>query len=287
LTYPYKGSFPAILGYLNRLELPERLRGVTLPSAPDAHFRPADKLRTLVTVFLTGIARIRPIDRALAGATALARLLGLDRFPSSETLSNLLGKVTAWPIKQVDRIDRAYLAARARFDRGSVIADLDLSVRSTAGRKRAGATPGYHPRPKGRDCYQWAVAVASGLVVWRRWYRGCTAGRDVVKPAQEALRRRRPHRAILRRDGGFLSAKVWNFLVSQHVGFLTKARAELVSVRMLIERTRAEPGQLYDEGVRLCRGNRVPPLDGSRTPVTVVLVECRRRIKEMREGRPY
>jgi hypothetical protein len=69
-------------------------------------------------------------------------LLGLDRFPSSDTLYNPLGKVTAWHVKQVDRIHRAYLDEQARFDRGSVIADLDLSVKSTEGRKRQGATPG-------------------------------------------------------------------------------------------------------------------------------------------------
>ena len=80
------GFFPALLRYLQRLELPQRLRGVTIPSAHNAHFKPVDKLMTLVTIFLTGIARIGHIDRTLAGETALARTLGLDRFPSSDTL---------------------------------------------------------------------------------------------------------------------------------------------------------------------------------------------------------
>src|SRR5512144_64009 len=82
------GLFPALLQYLQRLELPRRLQGITIPSAPNAHFQPVDKLMTLVTVFLTGIARISHIDRTLAGATVLARLLGLDRFPSSEPSTN-------------------------------------------------------------------------------------------------------------------------------------------------------------------------------------------------------
>src|SRR4051812_24406981 len=68
------GFLPAILGYLRRLGLPERLRGVTIPSASNAHFQPMDKLMTLVTIFITGIARISHIDSALAGETALARL---------------------------------------------------------------------------------------------------------------------------------------------------------------------------------------------------------------------
>src|SRR5512135_3237856 len=103
------GFFPAILSYLQRLELPRQLRGVTIPSAPNAHFKPLDKLMTLVTIFLTGIARISHIDRTLAGESALARLLGLDRFPTSDTLYALLGKISAWHVKQVDRIHRGYL----------------------------------------------------------------------------------------------------------------------------------------------------------------------------------
>ena len=123
------GFFPVILRYLQGLRLPQRLQGVTIPSASNAHFKPMDKLMTLVTLFITGIARISHIDRTLAGETALARLLGLDRFPSSDTLYTLLGKVTAWHVKQVDRIHRAYLDEQARFDQGTVIADLDLSVK--------------------------------------------------------------------------------------------------------------------------------------------------------------
>ena len=108
-----------------------------------------------------------------------------------------------------------------------------------------------------------------------------------MRPALEALRQRMPHLAILRLDGGFLSAKVLNLLVSQHVGFLTKAGCKLVSVRTLLERTRPEQWQSYDEDTRLCRGNRVQLLDDFRTPVTVVLVECRRRIKKRKKGRAF
>ena len=96
-----------------------------------------------------------------------------------------------------------------------------------------------------------------------------------------------PHLAALRLDGGFLSAKVVNYLGSGHVGFLTKAGTKRVSVRTLVERTRAEQWRSYDEDTRLCRWNRVQLLDGYRTPVTVVPVECRRRIKKRREGRLY
>ena len=279
------GFFPVILEYLHRLHLPRRLAAVTIPSAPNAHFKPVDKLMTLVMIFLAGIARISHIDRTPAGESALARLSGLDRFPSSDTLCNLLGRVTAWHVKQLDRIHRTYLDEQAHFEQGTVIADLDLSVKSTEGRKRQGATPGYNPNHKGRDCYQWAVAFASGMVVWQQLYRGGTSGQGVVKPALEALRQRMPHLAILRLDGGFLSARVLNLLVSQHVGFLTKAGCKLVSVRTLLERTRPEQWQSYDEDTRLCRWNRVRLLDDFRTPVTVVLVECRRRIKKRKKGR--
>ncbi len=134
---------------------------------------------TLVTVFITGIARISHIDSILAGETALAGLMGLDRFPSSDTLYNLLGTVTAWHVKQVDRIHQGYLDAHAGFGQGTTIADPDLSVKSTERRKRQGATPGRNPNHKGRDCSQWAVAFASGLVVWQQLYDGGTSGQGI------------------------------------------------------------------------------------------------------------
>src|SRR4051794_35436875 len=66
------GFTPVVLEYLRRVHLPDRLTAVTIRSAANAHFRPLDKLMTLVIIFVTGIARISHIDRALAGETALA-----------------------------------------------------------------------------------------------------------------------------------------------------------------------------------------------------------------------
>jgi len=279
------GFTPAVLEYLRRLRLPDRLAAVSIRSASDAHFRPVDKLMTLVMLFVTGIARIGHIDRALAGETALAGSLGLDRFPSSDRLYALLGRVTGWHLRQVDRIHRQYLGERAGLGQEFVIADVDLSVRSTEGRKREGATPGHNPKHKGRDCYQWAVAFASGLVVWQRLCRGNTSGHGLVRTALEALRQRLPRLDLIRLDGGFLSAKVLNDLVEERVPFLTKAGRKLVSVRSLIDQTQPWQWQGYDEETRLRRCLRVRLLDDLRTPMTVVLVECRRRVKKMKKGR--
>src|SRR5512135_3768695 len=231
------GFFPVILRYLQGLRLPQRLQGVTIPSASNAHFEPVDKLMTLVTLFVTGIARISPIDRLLAGETALAGQLGLDRFPSSDRLYDLLRRVTGWHIRQVDRIPQQYLDERAGLEPTFVIADLDLSARSTEGKKRPNATPGHNPKHKGRDCYQGAVAFVSGLVVWQQLCRGNTSGQGLVRSALEALRQRLPRLDLIRLDGGFLAAKVLNDLVAEGVPCRTKAGCKLASIRSLLERT--------------------------------------------------
>ena len=166
-----------------------------------------------------------------------------------------------------------------------MIADLDLSVKSTEGHKRQGATPGHNPKHKGRDCYQWAVAFVSGLVVWQQLCRGNTSGQGLVRTALEALRQRLPRLDLLRLDGGFLSAKVLNLLVEQEVHFLTKAGSKLKAIRTLLGQTRPEQWQSYDEYTRLRRCGKVQLLDDFPTPVTVVLVECRRRINKMKKGR--
>src|SRR3954447_14071779 len=121
------GFFPVILHYLRRHRFPERLGEVTLKTAANGLYSTTDKLMSLVTLFIPGIARISHIDRSLAGETALARTLGLKRFPSSDTLYAVLKKVTHWHIKQVDRIHQDYLTEQAHFDEAPVIADLDLS----------------------------------------------------------------------------------------------------------------------------------------------------------------
>src|SRR3954447_4251370 len=279
------GFFPVILHYLRRHRFPERLGEGTLKTAANGLYSTTDKLMSQVTLFILGIARISHIDRSLAGETALARTLGLKRFPSSDTLYAVLKKVTHWHIKQVDRIHQDYLTERAHFDSAPVIADLDLSVKSTEGHQRQGATPGHNPQHKGRDCYQWAVAFVSGLVVWQQLCRGNTSGQALVRTALEALQQRLPRLDLIRLDGGFLSAKVLNLLVAEEIGFLIKAGTKLVSIRRLVEQTRDDQWQSYDETTRLRRFRNVQLLDDVATPMTVVLVECRRRIKKMKKGR--
>jgi hypothetical protein len=279
------GFFPVILEYLRNRQLPQQLGSITIKTAANGLYSTRDKLMSLVTIFILGIARISHVDRSLAGETALARRLGLKRFPSSDRLYALLKSVTLRHVQQLDRLHRAYLDEQAHFNEGVVIADLDLSVKSTEGRKRQGATPGHNPKHKGRDCYQWAVAFVSGLVVWQQLCRGNTSGQGLVGSALEALKQRLPRLDLLRLDGGFLSAKVLNLLVQQQVHFLTKASSKLKSIRTLLEQTGPDQWQSYDENTRLRRFSHVQLLDDFTVPVTVVLVECRRRVKKMKKGR--
>jgi hypothetical protein len=279
------GLFPVLLEYLRNRQLPGRLGAITIRTAANGRYSTRDKLMSLVTLFVLGIARIYHVDRCLAGETALARRLGLKRYPSSDRLYALLKSATLRHVKQLDRLHQTYLNEQAHFDQDVVIADLDLSVKSTEGHKRQGATPGHNPKHKGRDCYQWAVAFVSGLVVWQQLCRGNTSGHGLVGTALDALKDRLPRLDLLRLDGGFLSAKVLNLLVEREVHFLTKAGSKLKSIRTLLEQTRPEQWQSYDESTRLRRCGKVQLLDDFSTPVTVVLVECRRRIKKMKKGR--
>jgi hypothetical protein len=51
--------------------------------------------------------------------------------------------------RQVEQIHQTYLKEQARFEETPVIADLGLSIQSTEGRKRQGATPGHNPQHSG------------------------------------------------------------------------------------------------------------------------------------------
>ena len=129
------------------------------------------------------------------------------------------------------------------------------------------------------------MACVSGVVIWQQWCRGNTSGQSLVSSARDALQQRLPRWDLLRLDGGFLSAKVLNLLVTRKVGFLTKASSKLKSIRTLLEQTPPEEWPSYDENTRLRRYSPVRLLDDFVTPVTVVLVECHRRVKKMKKGR--
>src|SRR3954447_16453725 len=98
------GFFPVLLQYLRNRQLPQRLGAITIRTAANGLYSTGDKLMSLVTLFVLGIARISHIDRSLAGEAALARRLGLKRFPSSDRLYALLKSIKSWHVKQLDRL---------------------------------------------------------------------------------------------------------------------------------------------------------------------------------------
>ena len=73
-------------------------------------------------------------------------------------------------------------------------------------------------------------------------------------------------------------------ILSTAVGFLIKASPKLTSIRTLLEPTEPDQWQTYDENTRPRWCSGVQWLDDFTTPVTVVLVECRRRIKKTKKG---
>src|SRR3954462_15689740 len=94
----------------------------------------------------------------------------------------------------------------------------------------------------------YSTSLAESL--WQQLYRGNTSGQALVRTALEELRQRLPRLDLLRLDGGFLSARILNLLVEREVHFLTKAGSKLKSIRTLLEQTRPEQWQSYDENTR-------------------------------------
>ncbi len=277
------GVFPARWRYLQPRELPRRRQGVTLPSAPNAPFQPLDKLTTRVTLLLTGIARISPLDRTLAGQTALARLGGLDRFPCRDPRDHGLGRVTAWHSSSWTPSLGGLSTSRPGAIRAQGAPTATWRSNRPRGQSGRGRPPATTPTPRAGTAPRGPGRSPPGGL-WHQVFRGGTAGQSLVKPAHEARRQPMPHLALLRLDDGFRSAQVLTLLGSPHVGFLVKAGTTRVSVHAWVERTGAEPGPSDPQDTRRGRWNRVQWLDGDRPPVTVVLVECR-RLKRMRKGR--
>jgi hypothetical protein len=165
----------------------------------------------------------------LRGDRALHGLLGIDRFPSDDTIRNLflrfgMGEVqrffepmTEWNMKRIP----------PRVEGHSL--DLDSTVFERHGQQQEGALKGYNPRRPGRLSHHPLLAVlAECQFVMHGWLRsGNTgAGRGVTEFLKEALALwgERGILRVVRADSGFFDRELFEFLEERNLPYIVVAR---------------------------------------------------------------
>lgn len=139
-------------------------------------YSPSDKLKILWASIVTGCQHTVEInDRLGAHEKALARAIGLDRFPDQSQINRLLHATKAKHVEQWREMHLELLAdnsrARARCrwlklanGEQMLVADIDQRVLVVQGKQFELAKKGYTGRKRGRSCYQSSLLFLGGQI---------------------------------------------------------------------------------------------------------------------------
>lgn len=222
------GGLSVFMEFLRRRGFREQVRE-HLPirlESPNA-IEPAQTFTTFLISVLTGARRFAHAAR-LRGDGALQALLGMERFPTDDTIRNLFKRfrhklvveffapLWAWQLERLPKREEGYSL------------DLDSTVFERYGRQE-GARKGYNPRKHGRASHHPLLAVlAEATFVLHGWLRSgnCTAARGAVEFLKEGLARLgdRTRLRVVRADAGFFEEPLLSFLETRGLAYIVVAR---------------------------------------------------------------
>ena len=222
------GGLSVFIEFLRRRGLPEQLRQhlpirLASPNAMD----PAQTFTAFLVSVLAGARRFAHAAR-LRGDRALQALVGIERFPTDDTIRNLFKRfrqrlvveffepLWAWQLERLPRREEGYSR------------DLDSTVFERYGRQE-GARKGYNPRKHGRASHHPLLAVlAEATFVLHGWLRSgnCSAARGAEEFLKEALARLggRARIRVVRADAGFFQEPLLSFLEARGLAYIVVAR---------------------------------------------------------------
>ena len=223
------GGLVSLIEFFNSLKLGEVL-GRLMPlrySSPNA-IAPEQTLFALIISIIAGAQRLAHTDW-LRADRALHAMLGIERFPGTDTVRNLLKRFTQPVIEAFWRPLWRWLLLQgwARPADGWSL-DLDSTVFQRSGQQE-GALRGYNPSRPGRHTHHPLLAVlAEAPLVLHGWLRSGNAGsaRGVVPFLQEALALMPEDWKLrtVRADSGFFDQALFGFLEEHSLPYIIVAR---------------------------------------------------------------
>ena len=187
--------------------------------------------QTYVAFLISVAAGARRFAHAswLRGDRALHGLLGIDRFPSDDTIRNLFLRFGMAEVQRFFEPVTEWMMGRVPQRAEGHSLDLDSTVFERHGEQQEGALKGYNPRRPGRLSHHPLLAVlAESQFVMHGWLRsGNTgAGRGVTEFLKEALALwgERGMLRVVRADSGFFDRELFEFLEERHLPYVVVAR---------------------------------------------------------------
>ena len=223
------GGLVSLIEFFNALKLGETL-GRFMPFAytsPNA-ILPEQTLFALLISIIVGARRLAHTDW-LRADRALHAMLGIERFPGTDTVRNLLKRFTQPVIEAFWRpLWRWLLLQGWALPVLGWSLDLDSTVFQRSGHQE-GAERGYNPSRPGRHTHHPLLAVlAEAPLILHGWLRSGKAGsaRGVVPFLQEALALMPADWKLrtVRADSGFFDQSLLGFLEERSLPYIIVAR---------------------------------------------------------------
>jgi hypothetical protein len=215
-------SFLCKVGFVEALRLHMPIRW----KSPN-HIDPSSTFTAFLMSVLMGARRFAHASW-LRGDRALHALLGMDRFPTDDTIRNLFRAFGMGEVQRCYEPMAEWLMQRLPQREGGYTLDLDSTVFERYG-KQAGALKGHNPRKHGRPSHHPLLAVLSEAhFLLHGWLRSgnCGTSRGVEEFLKEALALwgQREKIRLLRADSGFFDDKLLSFLEQRLLPYIVVAK---------------------------------------------------------------
>ena len=225
------GGLAVFISFLGKIGLVEAVRQhMPVHWRSPNHIDPTATFTTFLMSVLVGARRFAHAS-LLRGDRALHVLLGLERFPTDDTIRNLFRKFGMGQVQRLFEPLAEWQMKRLPQRSEGYTLDLDSTVFERYG-KQQGSLKGHNPRKHGRPSHHPLLAVLSEAhFLLHGWLRSgnCGTSRGVEEFLKEALALwgQRQKIRLLRADSGFFDDRLLSFLEQRRLPYIVVARLTL------------------------------------------------------------
>jgi hypothetical protein len=222
------GGIAVFISFLSKIGLVEALRQhMPIRWKSPNHIEPSSTFTAFLVSVLVGARRFAHAS-LLRGDRALHALLGMDRFPTDDTIRNLFRAFGMGEVQRLYEPLAEWQMERLPQRLEGYALDLDSTVFERYG-KQEGSLKGHNPRKHGRPSHHPLLAVLSEAhFLLHGWLRSgnCGTSRGVVEFLKEALALlgQRVKIRLLRADSGFFDDKLLSFLEQRLLLYIVVAK---------------------------------------------------------------
>lgn len=222
------GGVAVFVSYLGKIDLAGKVRQwMPVSWRSPNQIDPTHTFTAFLIAVLTGAKRFAHAQW-LRGDLALRALLGVERFPTDDTIRNLFRRFGMGEVQRLFPPLWEWQMERLPLRQDGYTLDLDSTVFERYGHQE-GSLKGHNPRKHGRPSHHPLLGVlAEAHFLLHGWLRSgnCGAARGAVEFLKEALALwgQRQKIRLVRADSGFFEDNLLSFLEERRLPYIVVAR---------------------------------------------------------------